>query len=168
MTKNTIATLTAAQQLAVYNHYSETPISRFASAEIGRKRLVKLLAGIDAPECKAIATVLGGEPVETTKPVAKAAKKAAKPVKAPVKAKAPAKAAKADKPVVSGETKAPTGAKATILAMIAAPGGVSEKEVCAALGWPRAGGTISRAIKLAPFKVVKVKGDDGRTRYRAA
>jgi hypothetical protein len=60
------------------------------------------------------------------------------------------------------------GAKATIIDMIAAKGGVTEPEICKALGWARAGATISRAIKLAPFKVAKAKDEDGRTRYSRA
>jgi hypothetical protein len=115
----------------------------------------------------------GGTPADQGIAAVKAddAARAAKPVKIPAKnAKLAArieKAAKAAAPVETG-AKAPTGSKAMILAMIARDGGVSEPEVCAALGWPRAGGTISRAIKLATFKVVKVKGEDGRTRYCAA
>jgi hypothetical protein len=89
--------------------------------------------------------------------------------------KAPAKVVSLDS-VRKATAKAPakktapevTGAKATIIAMMQRKNGVSAAEVCAKLGWVRAAGTISRAIKLAPFKVNKVKGDDGVTRYIAA
>lgn len=45
--------------------------------------------------------------------------------------------------------------------------GTTEREVCAELGWKKAGATISRAIKAAPFKVAKTKDESGRTRYVA-
>lgn len=46
--------------------------------------------------------------------------------------------------------------------------GTSEREVCDELGgWKKAGATISRAIKTAPFAVRKERGEDGRTRYFA-
>lgn len=187
-----IDNLSAAQLLAVYNFHSDKPLPRFADRATGAKRLTKLLAGIEVSLADAIEATGNAmaEPVKAEKaekarrnaPVEKAiaklaAKKAAAPVKPQqtskatakraAKAAAPVKAAKAAAPVETG-AKAPTGAKATILAMIARKGGVSEPEVCQALGWPRAGGTISRAIKVAPFAVVKVKGEDGRTRYCAA
>ena len=144
-----ITELSTAQLLAVYNHYADKPVARFATPAIGRTRVAKLLTTIDAPECKAIAAVLA-------------------PVKAP--AAKPAKAAKAVKPAKPVETapKAPGGAKATILAMIAAKGGTTERDVAKALGWPRAGGTISRAIAAASFTVRKEKGEDGRTVYSRA
>jgi hypothetical protein len=135
-----IIDLSTAQLLAVYNHYADKPISRFADAKTGRARLTKLLDAVKAPEFQAIMAALAPEPA---------------PVEAPDEAA---------KPAASG-AKAPGGAKATILAMIAADGGTTERDVAKALGWPRAGGTISRAIAAAPFKVAKVKGDDGRTRY---
>lgn len=64
----------------------------------------------------------------------------------------------------------PTGAKATILAMIETAGekGVSAAQIAKKLGWPRAGGTISRAIKLASFKVAKARDADGVLRYSRA
>lgn len=193
---NILDTLTASKLLAIYNLHSDKPVKRFIDSADGRKRLTKLLATIEVPVADAVAAVfpdlatLGAEAVKrddaqrdaakprrnapVEKAIAKlAAKKAAAPVKPQQTSKATAKrAAKAAKAttihVANGDAKAPTGAKATILAMIARKGGVSEPEVCQALGWPRAGGTISRAIKVAPFAVKKVKGEDGRTRYCAA
>ena len=84
-------------------------------------------------------------------------------------AKLAAIVAKANKPAAT-ETKAPTGAKATVLAMIQKAGkvGVSAAEIAKALGWPRAGGTISRAIKAASFPVAKVRDGEGVLRYSVA
>jgi hypothetical protein len=77
----------------------------------------------------------------------------------------PAKPAKASaKPATDG-VKAPTGAKATIIAMIERKDGASAAEVCKKLGWVKAGATIGRAIKLAPFKVRKERDADGVLRY---
>ena len=62
-----------------------------------------------------------------------------------------------------------SGSKATILNLIeTTKGGVSAAEIAKALGWPRAGGTISRAIKLATFKVAKARDADGVLRYSRA
>ncbi len=80
----------------------------------------------------------------------------------------PAKPAKASaKPATDG-VKAPTGAKATIIAMIERKDGASAAEVCKKLGWVKAGATIGRAIKLAPFKVRKERDGDGVLRYYRA
>ena len=92
-------------------------------------------------------------------------KSAAKAGKAKVATTKPAPAPKAAtasaKPATEG-VKAPTGAKGKIIAMIdASKAGVSPGEIAKALGWPRAGGTISRAIKLAPFKVAKARDAEG-------
>lgn len=78
-------------------------------------------------------------------------------------AEAPAKAAK---PAKQPATEA-TGVKAEILKLMQRKNGVSEREVCEKLNWAKAGATISRAIKLAPFKVAKERGDDGKMRYIA-
>jgi hypothetical protein len=89
----------------------------------------------------------------------------------PVRARL-ARPAKAEKPAPVADAKAEkpaaTGAKAKIVAMIAAEGGTSAAEVCKALGWARAGATIGRAIKLAGFKVAKVRDADGVLRYSRA
>jgi hypothetical protein len=195
---NILDTLTAGQLLAVYNHHTDKPLTRFADAKVGRTRLAKLLATIEVPVADAVnAANTWNQRSDAPTPITeldelfqpdfqpaakperatfidaerraakKARKPAARPAKAPAKAAKPAKTTKAQAPVETA-SKAPTGAKATILAMIARKGGVSEKEVCEKLGWAAAGATISRAIKLATFKVVKVKGEDGRTRYCAA
>jgi hypothetical protein len=103
---------------------------------------------------------------------AKAASKPVAPAKAAVATVKPAKAANgataSAKPAAEG-VKAPTGAKGKIIAMIdASKAGVSAGEIAKALGWPRAGGTISRAIKLAPFKVAKARDAEGVLRYSRA
>jgi hypothetical protein len=110
-------------------------------------------AGMDAFEATAAA-----------KPVAKVAKagKASAATTKPAKAAKPAKASA--KPATDG-VKAPTGAKATIIAMIERKDGASAAEVCKKLGWVKAGATIGRAIKLAPFKVRKERDADGALRY---
>ena len=51
--------------------------------------------------------------------------------------------------------------------MIQRDAGVTEREVCEALGWKKAGATIGRAIKAAPFAVKKER-DGSRARYYAA
>jgi hypothetical protein len=98
---------------------------------------------------------------------AKPARKAAKQGKAPAatktgrKAKAPATAGRK---AASGEV-SPTFA--TIHRLMQRKDGCNEREVCEALGgWKKAGATISRAIKAAPFAVRKERVD-GRTRYFA-
>ena len=68
----------------------------------------------------------------------------------------------------NGGAKAPTGAKAKILDMIARKNGASAAEVCKELGWVKAGATIGRAIKLASFKVRKERDADGVLRYYRA
>jgi hypothetical protein len=102
-------------------------------------------------------------------PAGKPASKVAKAGKAPAATTKPApaaKPAKASETAGNGDAKAPTGAKGKIIAMIdASKAGVSAAEVCKALGWVRAGATIGRAIKLAPFKVAKVRDADGVLRY---
>jgi hypothetical protein len=85
-----------------------------------------------------------------------------------IAAKADAKARKAPVRMVSGGESVVGGAKGKIIAMIAAEGGASAAEVCKALGWVRAGATIGRAIKLAGFKVAKVRDADGVLRYSRA
>lgn len=106
----------------------------------------------------------GDEAIPAGKP-----SKVAKAGKAKVAATKPApaaKPAKASETAGNGDAKAPTGAKGKIIAMIdASKAGVSAAEVCKALGWVRAGATIGRAIKLAPFKVAKVRDADGVLRY---
>jgi hypothetical protein len=101
-----------------------------------------------------------------------AASKPVAPAKAAVAATKPAPAPKAAtasaKPATEGVQTA-TGAKMQIITMIASTkGGVSPGEIAKALGWPRAGGTISRAIKLAPFKVAKARDAEGVLRYSRA
>jgi hypothetical protein len=105
---------------------------------------------------------------------AKAASKPAKAGKAKAATTKPAKAGKAATASAKPATPATkpqgevTGAKATIIGLIRdAKGGVSAGEIAKKLGWPKAGGTISRAIKLAPFKVRKERVD-GTLRYFAA
>lgn len=112
-------------------------------------------------------TKAGKAAVATTKPAkgAKPAKASAKPVTL-----AKAIAAKGAKPTAEETKGGPlvTGAKATIISLIRdAKGGVSAGEIAKKLSWPKAGGTISRAIKLAPFKVRKERVD-GTLRYFAA
>jgi uncharacterized membrane protein len=95
-------------------------------------------------------------------------KKVTKSVAAAKPTRAKALAAKGAKPDAM-ETKAGplvTGAKATILLLIeTTKGGISAAEIAKKLGWPRAGGTISRAIAVAPFKVAKLYDDEGVLRY---
>ena len=129
----------------------------------------KVLDKPKGPTTKILETAL------KAKAKADAAKAASKPV-APAKAAAATnKPAKAAKPAKASETagnggaKAPTGAKGKIIAMIdASKAGVSAGEIAKALGWPKAGGTISRAIKLAPFKVAKARDGEGVLRYSRA
>jgi uncharacterized membrane protein len=106
---------------------------------------------------------------------AKAAKVASKPAKAgkaPVATVKPVvapKAATASEKPATGVVQTATGAKMQIITMIASTkGGVSAAEIAKTLGWPRAGGTISRAIKLAPFKVAKARDAEGVLRYSRA
>jgi hypothetical protein len=180
-----ITELSTAQLLAVYNHYADISVHRFATTAVARTRVAKLLKSIDAPECKAIAAVLApveapdadwtpadvgfGDKIEDDERAAAKAEKAPRKARLEpaIHARVKAAAKPAAKPVEPA-AKAPGGAKATILAMIAAKGGTTERDVAKALGWPRAGGTISRAIAAAPFAVVKTKGDDGRTVYSRA
>ena len=129
---------------------------------------------VTKPVAKRAAKVAPKGPLEAALK-AKAAKAARKPV-APAKPSAaatkPAKAAKAataSETAGNGGAKATTGAKGKIIAMIdASKAGVSAGEIAKALGWPKAGGTISRAIKLAPFKVAKARDAEGVLRYSRA
>ena len=95
---------------------------------------------------------------------AKPAKKAAKQAEA----KKPGRTTgKAKKPATGAESR-PEGVRERIWKMMQRKDGVTEREVCEALGWKKAGATISRAVKAAPFKVVKSKAENGRTVYSAA
>jgi len=114
----------------------------------------------------------GTKAAKPAKPAAKSAAKPAKQAKTKPATKAAAKPAKpAAKPAKPArETIAAigtaTGVKAKILALIQRSTGATEREVCEALGWKKAGATIGRAIKTAPFNVRKER-EDGRTRYFA-
>ena len=108
-----LAELTNAQMIAVWNHYADTPIAgKFANAAIGRKRLAKLLAGIDAPECKSIAAVLNGAkaPAAEAPIAAKPAAKAHEDRVAAVVAKAKDRDAKAPKATPAVKAPAPAAA----------------------------------------------------------
>lgn len=139
----------------------------------------RIVAG--APPRKPASFVLAGpgkiEPEEEPAPVEPAKPKrtrkaAAKPAAEPAKQ---AEAAPADKTAgrkKAGSTAAktagakPEGVRETIWRLMQRKNGCNEREVCAELGgWKKAGATISRAIKAAPFAVRKERGEDGRTRY---
>jgi hypothetical protein len=95
---------------------------------------------------------------------AKPAKKAAKQAEA----KKPGRTSgKAKKPATGAESR-PEGVRERTWSLMQRKDGVTEREVCEALGWKKAGATISRAVKAAPFKVVKSKAENGRTVYSAA
>jgi hypothetical protein len=118
---------------------------------------------------KSIPAALTGRKPASKAKAAKPAKASAKPAAKPVTL-AKAIAAKGGKPTAQETKDGPlvTGAKATIIGMIeTAKAGVTAAEIAKKLGWPRAGGTISRAIALAPFKVRKERVD-GTLRYFAA
>jgi hypothetical protein len=102
-------------------------------------------------------------------PAAKAAGKNAAETRARKAAAEPVNGELADglKAARKAEAKAekPATVKERIWALISRPEGVTEREVCEALGgWKKAGATIGRAIKAADFEVRKEK-DAGRTRY---
>lgn len=133
---------------------------------LGLARAIKTPKADPAPLADALAAF--GVPAALAVGVAKLgtdAKAASKPAKAGKVAPATTKPAKAAKAATASEKPAATGVKAKIIAMIDRKGGVSAAEVCKALGWARAGATIGRAIKLASFKVAKVRDADGVLRY---
>lgn len=62
-----------------------------------------------------------------------------------------------------------TGKKLELLNMMQRKAGVSEREACEAFGWVECGATIARVRQAAEdmgFKVERVRGKDGLTRYR--
>ena len=142
------------------------PIAQEAAAEA--RSFVAKLDAKDRADAKAARKAVGAgkAPAATTKPAKSAKAPSAKPVTL-----AKAIAANGGKPTAE-ETKAGplvTGAKATIIGLIdTTKGGVSAAEIAKKLGWPRAGGTISRAIKLAPFKIAKARDGEGVLRYSRA
>ena len=131
-----------------------------------------------AERCGRCQTIVAGKPRKTDR-IEAAKKTAAKPARKPAKqgkAKTAAKTAPAKK---RGSTAAravrkpagdkPESVRETIWRLIQRKEGCNEREVCEELGgWKKAGATISRAIKAAPFKVRKERGADGRTRYFGA
>jgi hypothetical protein len=145
-----LSTAEAVRKLAKATPAGLKPIAQAAAAEART-----FLAKIDAKD-------------RADKPASKPAKPAKPSAAATKPAKAPKAATASAKPATEG-AKAPTGAKGKIIAMIdASKAGVSPGEIAKALGWPRAGGTISRAIKLAPFKVAKARDAEGVLRYSRA
>lgn len=89
--------LTPAQLVAVYNHHNAEPVSRFASAAVGRARLLKVLASAEIQIDDAIAATFPDEAVRgypaTVAPAPKAAaggrKGKAAPQVAPIAGMAP-------------------------------------------------------------------------------
>ena len=154
-----------------------------------RQREMTGQANTARPETGTAAAPKIGEPAPAIpeKPTARGKPKPEPAAKtATTKAAKPAPAARPAKPGAKGKVTAATPAvkdepkaanltrekKATvkerIWALIDRPQGVSEPEVCEALGWQRAGATIGRAVKAAPWPVRKERGDDGRMRYYRA
>jgi hypothetical protein len=128
-------------------------IAAKAAAKAPRKgTLSAKLAAAATPETKAAHTANVEAARKYAKSVAKAAAKLPSGFKAP-------------EGIAIGNGKVVTGAKAKIIDMIAADGGTTAADICKALGWVRAGATIGRAIKLATFKVAKVRDADGVLRY---
>jgi hypothetical protein len=152
MSKRDVAQRTASLDKAIAKNVAKNVAKRAAKAKApGRvwpatKAAAKTFAGKRVPVRARLAPPAKAAPVSNTEKLGAA-----------IQAIADEKAAKA-----------PNGAKGRIIAMIAAEGGTSAAEVCKALGWVRAGATIGRAIKLAPFKVAKVRDADGVLRYSRA
>ena len=144
----------------------EKGVAKNKAANAAKRAKVAAKAKPVAKAKRAPVTALGAIRQEIAE---KAAAKATKPAKAPTMAATDkANGTKRDTAEAKGVGSV-SGSKATILNMIeTTKGGVSAAEIAKKLGWPRAGGTISRAIKLASFKVAKVRDAEGVLRYSRA
>ena len=166
MSKRDVAQRTASLDKAIAKNVAKNVAKRAAKVAKAKRAPVTALGAIRAEiaekaEAKAAAKTFAGKRVPVRARLAPPAKAA--PVSNTEKLGAAIQAIADEK-----AAKAPNGAKGRIIAMIAAEGGTSAAEVCKALGWVRAGATIGRAIKLAPFKVAKVRDADGVLRYSRA